>query len=301
MLGSFEQQKNRKAFFYTIGICGLLLLLSFIISWKIMPPAKPVAMDLIEINLGNYMEGFGEEQPLIKGEMSPAATAIDGGEPAPAQPAVSSEEPEQPANSFEDNTKDESVNIPKPEKQLTAPKVSTVQKVTSPKPSVKNTTTSPNTTVRSSNNATIKAAVPQKPRLTYNGPGNGSGNNADQDNGYRSQGNNPSGTGDIGSPTGNKDSYGNTPGGRVGGPKVISGNRKVIRYYSFTGDLPKATIYASVNVNPDGRGTLIKLVQPSTSYSNAYANAIRNYLSKMQFDKSPQSSTVTVQFNFTVN
>ena len=49
----FEVQKNRKAFTYTLLICGVLLLLFIIVRWKVQPPTQPVVQDLIEINLGN--------------------------------------------------------------------------------------------------------------------------------------------------------------------------------------------------------------------------------------------------------
>ena len=105
---------------------------------------------------------------------------------------------------------------------------------------------------------------------------------------------------DAGDPTGNKDSYGNTPGGKVGGPKVISGNRKVVRYYSFTGELAKATINAIIKVSPSGAGTFVRIGQGSTSFSRDYAAAITGYLRTMQFDKADDESLVTVQFNFNV-
>ena len=72
----FEVQKNRKAFTYTLIICGVILLLFIIISWKVQPPTPPVVQDLIEINLGNDEDGFGEIQPLIKGERSPAEETV---------------------------------------------------------------------------------------------------------------------------------------------------------------------------------------------------------------------------------
>ena len=73
MQASFEAEKNKKAFAYTLLICGVLLILAFFITWPIgLPPALPVTQDLIEINLGNNEEGFGKEQPLIKGQRSPA-------------------------------------------------------------------------------------------------------------------------------------------------------------------------------------------------------------------------------------
>ena len=70
MQASFEAEKNKKAFAYTIIICGVLLLLAFIITWPIMlPPAPPsLTQDLLEINLGNNQDGFGVEQPRARGE-----------------------------------------------------------------------------------------------------------------------------------------------------------------------------------------------------------------------------------------
>jgi hypothetical protein len=273
MTTTFESEKNRKAFLYTVFICGMLLLMFVLISWKDVPPTAPVALDLIEINLGNNEEGFGEEQPLIKGERSPSQEATV----VPQQTAAVRDESEDKVNP-DDNAEADAAPVNKP--------VKTTKIITKP------TTTAP---------VTIPAPKPQKAKVTYNGPGTGGGNNATEDNGYKYQGNKPGGTGDAGDPSGNKDSYGNTPGGKVGGPRVTSGNRKVVRYYSFTAELKKATIYAQIKVSPSGQGSFIKIVKPSTSFEQAYANAIIGYLRNMQFDKADDESMVTVQFNFTVN
>ena len=132
----------------------------------------------------------------------------------------------------------------------------------------------------------------------YKGGNGTGGNGAAQDNGYKNQGY-KGGNGDNGSPNGNPDSYGNSPGGRVGGPKVF-GNRKIVRYYSFTGDLEKATIYAIVKVTPEGVGTFAGFGKNSSTTARAYANAIVDYLRNVKFDKADHESTVTVQFNFNI-
>lgn len=269
---SFEAEKNRKALMYTILICALLLLMFILISWTVQPPPEPLVQDLIEINLGNNEEGFGTVQPLIKGERSPVQPQVSVPRQAPQVEQVEKVTPD-------DNAEENAAPVNKPEK--TIPKVRPV--ATESKPVV------------------LPSPKPTKPKITYDGPGKGGGNNSTEDNGYKYQGNKPGGTGDAGDPNGNKDSYGNSPGGKVGGPRVTSGNRKVIRYYSFTGELPKATIYALVKVSPSGQGSFIKLVKPSTSFSSGYATAISTYLRNMQFDKATDESNVTVQFNFTVN
>lgn len=293
MTAAYEEGKNRKALLWTGIVLGVLFLLIFLIKWQVTTAAPPPVADLIEINLGNEAEGFGEEQPLVKGEKGPAATELS----AAAQATAASEKNAEKAPAADDNNDDEPAL---PAKKIESPKAAVTPKPVTPAVKPGNTAAA-STTPKSQNTVQAPAAPkPQKARLTYNGPGSGTGNNPSEDNGYTGQGRNPNERGDAGNPNGNPDSYGNSPGGRVGGPKVISGNRKVVRFYSFTGDLPKATIYAQVNVSPEGSGSLLKLVKPSTSMSTAYADAIRNYLKKMSFDKSDQSSTVTVQFNFTV-
>lgn len=296
MTSSFEAEKNRKAFIYTVAICALLLLLFLFIKWKNEPPKIPIVQDLIEINLGNDMDGFGEEQPLIKGETGPAATELAAADPATASAAANNE---QPVDAIEDNAGDEEAATIPPVQKVVAPIKTTVNP-----PANRSTvsSTNPSVAARPSTNVSTapKAPIAQRPKITYQGPGGGGGNNPTEDNGYRSQGNTPGATGDAGNPDGDKDSYGNNPGGRTGGPRVISGNRKVVRYYSFTGDLPKARVLAVVSVNPNGKGTLVNLAKPLPPNVSAYSNAIRSYLQVIEFDKSSQTSTVTVQFNFTV-
>jgi hypothetical protein len=281
MHATFEAEKNKKAFVYTILICAVLLLLAIFITWPILQVTPPIAQDLIEINLGNNNEGYGEEQPLIKGEMSPKQDVTE------ATPQTS--KPNTPAESKDNITPDENAEkdaaeVIKPEKKVREIIKPAVTPVIKP---VKNVP------------VPIQAPKPQKPKFTYQGPGNGKGNGATEDNGYKSQGNKPGGKGDAGDPSGKPDSYGNTAGGRTGGPKVI-GNRKIVKYYAFEGDLDKATIYAMVKVNTAGVGTFTGFGKNSSTRGQAYATAIINYLRNVQFDKSNQEDVVTVQFNFNV-
>ena len=273
MANNFDKERHKKALTYTTIICGALLLMFIFISWTVLPPAPPVVQDLMEINLGNNNEGFGEEQPLIKGPGKPEKEIAEQ-----HQPKLAKEEVAEEKITPDDNAE-----------ETAAPVVKSVKKTVP----VKITSNTPTTAV-------LPAPKPKTPKLVYNGPGKQNGNNATQDNGYTMQGNNKNGKGDAGDPTGNKDSYGNTPGGKVGGPKVISGNRKVVRYYSFTGELAKATINAVIKVSPAGVGSFVRIGQGSTSFSRDYATAISGYLRTMQFDKAADESVVTVQFNFNV-
>ncbi len=300
MANSFDNERRRKAFIYTAVICTLFLIAFIFINWKVAPVAAPVVQELIEINLGNDDEGLGDVQPLIKGEASPEAAAPEQTPPQPeatVQPAApQTEAPLQDIAADDkitpvDNAPAEAAPVAKPINKPTPKKI-----VTTPAPVVK-------TVVKPSPNPTPAVAPTPKPKIaksTYKGPGNGGGNGAKEDNGYTLQGNKRGGTGDKGSPSGNKDTYGDKTTSKVGGPKVINGNRKVIKYYSFTGELEKATINAVIKVSPEGVGTFLRIGQGSTTTNSAYANAIRGYLQSMKFDAAAEESTVTVQFNFNV-
>jgi hypothetical protein len=288
MATQFDNERHRKAFIYTAAICSLLLIAFIFISWKVQPPAPPIIQDEMEINLGNNDEGFGEEQPLIKGERSPEPETAP--EPPAAQPVAANEPVAEDDVTPDDNAPEEAAPVVKPVKKITPTKVIAPTPIT--KPTTKPTTPAP-----------VVAATPKPrvPKVVYNGPGKGGGNNATQDNGYTMQGNKPGGKGDAGDPNGNKDTYGNKPGGGSVGPRVISGNRKVVyRSYNFTGELDKATINAVVKVSPAGVGTFVRFGQGSTSTSNGYSTAIRGYLQTMKFDAADEESMVTVQFNFNV-
>ncbi len=288
MATQFDNERHRKAFIYTAAICSLLLIAFIFISWKVQPPAPPIIQDEMEINLGNNDEGFGEEQPLIKGERSPEPETAP--EPPASQPVAANEPVAENDVTPEDNAPEEAAPVLKPVKKVAPTKVITPTPIT--KPTTKPTTPGP---------VVAPTPKPRVPKLVYNGPGKGGGNNATQDNGYTMQGNKPGGKGDAGDPNGNKDTYGNKPGGGSVGPRVISGNRKVVyRSYNFTGELDKATINAVVKVSPAGVGTFVRFGQGSTSTSTGYSTAIRGYLQTMKFDAADEESMVTVQFNFNV-
>jgi outer membrane biosynthesis protein TonB len=306
MDAALNSNRRKKALGYTISICVLLFLAFFLISWKHLPPTKPliqeeIAVDLgEELNLGNEIDGYGEEQPDIKGEPEPAPPQ------AGATPQIASNnEPEASQNNEAPNDVEEvddetAAPIEKPAVKPAKPPKQIAIKPAVNKPSIEKPTA--NTTPKPT--PTPAPPKPKTPKVLYPGQGRGGGNGATSDNGYTMQGKDKNGKGDAGDRNGDKDSYGNKPGGSKGtggGPKIISGNRKIVKYYSFTGDLDKATINAVIKVAPNGAGTFVRIAQGSTSTSAAYANAIRNYLPNIKFDVADEESLVTVQFNFNVN
>jgi hypothetical protein len=130
--------------------------------------------------------------------------------------------------------------------------------------------------------------------------GTGRGGGADD---YDKAGGSGTGSGvGNGSGTGGGSGSGNGGGNGGGsGPKVTKGDRRIVRSYSFEGDLDKATVIAIVKVSPEGIGSLMSIAKGSTNSSAAYKQAIQRYLQNIRFDKSDHESMITVQFNFRVN
>jgi outer membrane biosynthesis protein TonB len=288
MTNQFDNERHRKAFIYTAVICSALLIAFIFISWKTSPPAPPVVQNEMEINLGNDDEGFGDVQPLIKGERSPEPETTPS--PPEAQPIAANEPVAEENVTPDDNAPEEAAPVVKTVKKPTPTKVITPTPVT--KPTVKPTTPAPVVT---------PTPKPRVPKVVYTGPGKGGGNNATTDNGYTMEGNKKGGTGDAGSPNGNKDTYGNKPGGGTVGPRVISGNRRIIQSsYNFSGDLDKATINAMIKVSTAGIGTFVRFGQGSTSTSALYSNDIKERLKTIKFNTYDEESLITVQFNFNV-
>lgn len=263
MVQLYKTEEQKKAAKSTGITCIALIILFIIIRWKSVPPPTPLIQDLIEINLGNNEDGSGDEQPLIKGK-----------------PTIAKEDKAAASTSSaaSDNKNDE--NDDKDAAAL----------VNSNKKNHKESTDKDN-----------KKESNKKPKLVYKGSEKGkNGNNSDEDNGYKYQGNKNNG-GDNGDPSGDKDSYGDHAGGKKGGPKVIRGNRSIEGSYKFEGDLSKATIYAIVEVSPSGEGTFKGFDKGTTNRNQAYENAVKNYLRKIKFNKSDNKSKVTVRFIFDID
>jgi outer membrane biosynthesis protein TonB len=282
-----NSQKNIKAAVITIGVHAILLLLFFFVTIAMAVPPPPTVEEGIEVNLGNSDIGFGDVQPLIPDEPAPDI------QPTSAPPQQQIETPvEETEKEVSERDDADAPEVNKPEKKTTPVKVTP----TNNQPVVK-TNPAPKTVIN-------PTPAPPKPKAVFKGGTGTGGNNSDTYNNSRNQGI-AGGTGDQGKANGNPNSdrydgnggTGNSGGGR---PRVI-GNRKIVKYYSFEGDLEKATINAIVKVSADGKGTFAGFGPGSTTQGAAYRNAIINYLRNIQFDKATDESTVTVQFNFKVN
>ena len=139
--------------------------------------------------------------------------------------------------------------------------------------------------------------VPTKPKALmgkYAGGNGAGGNNQDSYNEVKDQGI-AGGKGDQGVANGSINGKAYTGSG---GPFVTKGDRRVTKTYSFNGDVPPATIYAEIEVNPNGVGRFIQITRGSSSNDSKYKRAIVEYLTKISFNSADHSSTVTVKFKF---
>ncbi len=286
MYASFESEKNRKALIYTAIICGILLLLAFIIRWQYQLPTPPVVQDLLEINLGNDKEGYGDIQPLIKGEMGSVeeASASTASQPVTANTEESAIQPE------DNNMDNEAASVVKSEKISKNKPVSPTQANTKP--------------VKSNTPPAIVPPTPrpQKPLNTYKGTGNGGGNGAAEDNGYRYQGNKPGGTGDAGSPGGKPDSYGNTPGGKSG-VSVTRGVRPLnlgaLRFEDNFNE--NAKVYLDVKYNSNGTVVSYTISKGTTTANTTIIGIAKRKAAELKFPSGDGDGGVsTILFNFKV-
>jgi len=288
---NFEREKNTKAALLTSGVAGVILLLLLLMKLELpefFPPVPETAVE-VELNLGD--EGFIDGSGVGGG---------GGGNPelAAGPKGTYANVPITPTSSEED-----AKDIETDDKDVASP---AILKPTNPKPTATKVNDNSKTIVKKDADKPAPVPAPPKPKAvvgktlsgsndgggnissTYPGPGGGRGNG------------NGTGNGD-GIGTGNNGGIGSGSNGGVGGgvgPRVTRGDRKIVKSYTFKGELDRATIYADVRVSPDGIGTFIQFAKGSGFTTSEYRNAITEYLRNIRFDKSDHTSTVTVQFNF---
>ncbi len=282
---SLEAQKHKKdAAMITAGFAGLMILLMFLLKWELPTFEKIVQEPGIEVEL-NLPPDPPEPETANDGGGGGGNPVQAIGTAGVAPPATPVPGENRDARELEEDDDKESTPVTKP----------TVVKPTA--------TAVTNTSVAKTEPKVIETPAPPRPKAvlgkTTTGTGRGGGAAEDFERaGGRGTG---SGVGN-GSGTGGGSGTGNGGGNGSGsGPKVTRGDRKIVRYYSFEGDLEKATVYANVNVSPDGTGRFMSIAKGSTNSSNQYKEAIIRYLANIKFDKADHESLLTVQFNFRVN
>lgn len=284
MTDSFEIKKNTKAFTYTVFICGLFLLLAILYTWPLQVPPVPVAQDLIEINLGNEIEGMGNVQPLVKGDPAPDVKLAN-------TPSKNSMATQEPSKDIQADEKDDAEAAPVTKPLKTKVDAKEIAKETYTKP------------VKSVTVAQVTNQTPAPPKLKlplYKGGTGTGGNGAAQDNGYRNQGY-KNGNGDAGSPDGKPDSYGNSPGGRSG-VSVIRGlkGRGPIHFPSMQDDFNEnAKVYVDIKVNSTGVVTNAAIARGTTTANSSLRSIALEKARQLKFPPSPNDEEAgTILFNF---
>lgn len=271
---SFESEKNRKAFLYTLGVVGLFLVVAIFYTWPLLVPPVPQVQDLIDVNLGNNQEGKGDIQPLVKGDMAPENQSVPSSEKA----TKAIEEPSREVQASPDNTDKEAapvvkVDRPKPE----AKDINKVSRVTHTRKVNPTATLNPN-------------PAPRRPKIPlYKGGEGKGGNGAEQDNGFRNQGY-KGGVGDGGSPTGSPDSYGNDPGGRSsGGVSIVSGlsGRRPVHFPNMQGDFNEnARVYVDIQIDGSGRVVQASIARGTTTSNGSIRSIALQKAHELKFSSS---------------
>lgn len=285
-LHEFEVAKNKKAFLYTAVVCIAMLLFAILYTWTIAGPhISNDQMDLIEINLGNEQEGLGEIQPLVPGDMAPDDQSI-----ASVQSSRKATESPSRQVQADDNGDPDAAPVVKNDKaENTATEINK-------KSSVK--------TSRTVNPSPITNPdpAPPKPKTVYKGGTGTGGNNAAEDNGYRNQGY-KAGNGDMGSPNGKPDSYGNSPGGRSGGGISISRGltgRKLVSFPNLKGDFNEnAKVYVDIVVNSAGRVVNANIGKGTTTSNPNLRNIALTKARDLKFNPTATGNNETGTMLFT--
>lgn len=287
MSASLEAKYRSQAGMITAAFAVFMLLLMFLLKWDMTAIVKIPESPAIEVELN-----LPEEEPAIR-------TSGGGGGGNPVQAAeptgIAKAVPPEPGDKadskdIEENNDKEATPIVKP--TISKPKATKI------------TNTS---VVKAEPKPIVETPAPPKPKAvlgkttTGAGKGGGSADNYDKAGGTGTGYGVGNGSG-TGGGTGTGTGGGNGSGSGGGnGPKITRGDRKIVRYYSFDGDLERAVIYANISVSPEGVGKFVSIAKGSSNSSNSYKAAIMQYLQNIRFDKADHESLLTVQFNFKVN
>jgi hypothetical protein len=287
MAASLDSKKHaQQATAITAGFAAFMILLMFLLKWKLPVFEKQVEFAGIEVELNlppepePYAEGGG-------GGGNPVQAAGPAGVAPHVPPAPGENED---SKDIDDNNDKETPPIVKPD--VVKPKATKVTNT-----SVVKTTPKP----------VVETPAPPRPKAVLGKTTTGAGKGGGAVDDYEKSGGRGNGYG-VGTGNGTGGGTGNGVGGGNGtgrgsgtGPKITRGDRKIVRHYSFEGDLEKAVVYANVSVSPEGVGRLVSIAKGSSTTSNAYKEAIIRYLQNIKFDKADHESMLTVQFNFRVN
>ena len=287
MSAALETRKNTQAGMITAGFAGLMILLMFLLKWKLPVFEKIAETPAIEVELN-----LPDEPPtVVSGGGGGGGNNVE----APGHAGVAPPTP--PAPGVNEDSKD----IETDDNDKASP---AVVRPPNPKPVTKvieNTSV-----VKTPPKAVIETPAPPRPKTIYKGSTNtGTSTGGNEATTYSRNGGAGNGYG-VGNGPGNGGGTGGGNGGGNGtgsgtgnGPKRISGNRTVINAKNMdAGENLKGKVFAEIRVSPDGIGTFIKANRGSNWTSGQAIDIIREWLRRNRFNKINEESTVVYEFNF---
>lgn len=280
MTQTFEREKNRQAALITGGFATLLVIVMFVLKWKLpeLPSLVPQG-EFIEVNLGVDDFGSGTDQPMTPGE------------PAPQEKIA------YVAAAPEKSNTDDAKDIEEDETQKEAPKI---LKPTVVKPQAKEINKENKVAkVTPKAEPVVTPPAPPRPKAIVNRTlgGNGTGGNgADNYNKGTGEGI-AGGKGDQGRPGGSPNGTSYTGNPRSLGVRVVN-----MPSASFEDDFNESGVVAlDITVNDNGR-LVSSSFQPrgSTLSSRAQIDIAKRRAAQLQYPKYDGGFTQTIKFEFKV-
>lgn len=287
MSAALEARKNSQASMITAGFAGFMILLMFLLKWKLPVFEKVNESVAIEVELN-----LPEEPPArVAGGGGGGGNPVQASGPAGIAPHV----PPQPG--IDEDSKDMATD----DNDKANP---TVIKPTNPRPTankvIENTSIAKTTPKPIIENPAPKLKQGAQMGKTTAGVGKGGGTAED----YDRTGGRGNGTGvgngdgrDGGS--GNGNGGGNGPGSGTGnGPRRISGSRFVSSPKPMNaGENIAGKVLAEIRVSPDGIGSFVRGKGGSLMNDPQAIAIIRDWLRRNRFNKAEDESNVVYEFN----
>lgn len=285
MSASLESKQNStRAYMITAGFAAFMILLMFLLKWKVPVFEKIVEEPAMEVELN-----LPEEPEILAGGGGGGGNPVEASGPA----GIAPETP--PAPGVDEDSKD--VETDETEKEAPA-----IVKPVNPKPVDKVVT---NTSPVKTTPKPVENPAPPKPKAVLGKTTTGTNTGGGVATTYDRTGGSGTGTGvgngsGTGGGTGGGNGGGNGTGSGTGnGPKRVSGSRFVINPKSMdAGENLKGKVFAEIRVSADGIGTFVRAVRGSSYTSGQAIEIIREWLRRNKFNKEAAESTVVYEFNF---
>ena len=279
MTQTFEREKNRQAALITGSFATALVIVMFILKWKLaeLPVIVPQG-EFIEVNLGVDDFGSGTDQPMTPGEPAPKEEKI-------AYAAA-------PEKSITDDAKD----IEEDDTEKEAPKI---YKPAVVKPEAKEINKENVAKVTPKPQPVVTPPAPPKPKAIANRTLGGNGTGGNGADSYRK------GTGEgIAGGNGDQGRPGGSPNGTTytGTPRNLGVRVVNMPSASFEDDFNESGIVAlDITVNDNGR-LVTSSFQPrgSTLSNRAQIDIAKRRAAQLQYPKYDGGFTQTIKFEFKV-